>query len=105
MAAVPVTPVPGLVYEVTTGGTAVIAVPSGPNGGYITNPFSAADQGIAPASAEWLYCDPVAPAILGAYGTTTGLAPGATYDLVPGQTTPTYVNAATAGHRFTVVWF
>lgn len=99
----PVTPVAGINSFITTGGDDVIAVPGGPNGGYITNPSTAADQNISPA--EWLYVDPVTNPILGAYGTTTGLAPGSTYSLIAGQTTVTRVNAATAGHRFTVVWF
>lgn len=103
MAATPVTPVPGTTSVVATGGDAVVAVPAGPNGGYIVNPYLAADQNLA--SAEWLYVDPVTNAILGSHGTTSGLAPGTPFNLIAGSTLPTTVNAPSSGHRFTVVWF
>jgi hypothetical protein len=103
MAATPVTPVAGLTTTIETGGDAVIAVPAGPNGGYITNPASAEDQDIP--DAEFLYVDQAKEAIIGAFGTTIGLAPGQSYDLIAGATNPVTVNASTAGHRFTVVYF
>jgi len=96
-----VTPVAGLVSQVTTGGVAVVFDPGNPNGGFITNPVSNADQGISPAAAENLYIDPTgAAATLTAHGTTFALAPGQTWSLIPGQTTSTSVNAATSGHKF-----
>lgn len=98
-----VTPVPGSTSQITMGGDAVIAVPPGPNGGYITNPVSASDQNLP--SSEWLYVDPVQDAILGAYGTTSGLAPGQTYPLIAGSTKSITVNSASSGHRFTCVWY
>jgi hypothetical protein len=98
-----VTPGPGLVSVVAAGGTAVTAVGPNPNGGYIQNPASAADQGVA--AAEPLYINPVTTAGVAGYGTTFALAPGETWFVIPGQTTSTSVNAASSGHRFTVVVF
>lgn len=98
-----VTPVAGLTSVVATGGAAVSAVGPSPKGGYITNPSSAADQGLG--AAETLYVDPVGAAVLSAHGTTFALAPGQTWSLIPDQITPTSVNAASSGHRFSVVYF
>jgi len=33
------------------------------------------------------------------------LQPGQTWQIIPGQTTPTSVNAASSGHQFTAVYF
>lgn len=102
----PVTPNEGSASVVTTGGTAVIAVAAvvgGLNGGYITNPSTAADQGIA--TAQTLYVDVVNPAILGGYGSTAALSPGQSFTFPAGMTTPVSVNAATSGHRFVSVWW
>jgi hypothetical protein len=97
-----VTPVSGVNTFITTGGTGVIAIPGNPNGGYITNPLIATDQGIG--AVETLYIDPVgSAAILHANGTVFALQPGQTWSVIPGQTTPTYVNAITAGHKFSAV--
>jgi len=103
MAATPVTPTAGLVSTVAVGGVAVEAVGTAPNGGFITNPASNTDQGIAPGAAEPLYVDPVGAAGLAGNGTTFALAPGQTWEIIPGQTTPTTVNAVTTGHKFSVV--
>lgn len=102
MAATPVTPTAGLNSEVTVGGTPVIAVVGGPNGGFITNPATAADQGIG--APEPIYVDPVNtnPPLQG-NGTTFSIGPGQTWSVIAGQTTPTAVNAATGGHKFSVV--
>lgn len=94
MATQAVTPVPGLVSQVTTGGIAVIAVAAAPNGGFITNPSTAT---------EYLFVDPVGSAGLVAEGTTFGIAPGQSWSIIPGQTTPTSVNAASNLHAFSVV--
>ena len=103
MAADPVTPVPGLASVVTVGGTAVEVVGVGPNGGFITNPASSSDQGISP-NPESLYVDPTgANPTIGAFGTTFEIVPGGSWLLIPGQTTPTMVNAASSGHRFSVI--
>lgn len=96
-----VTPIPGVNSQVSVGGTSVVAVAANPNGGYITNPVAASDQAIV--AAEVLYVNPIGAATLAANGQTVAIQPGGTYDIIPGQTTPTYVNAATSGHKFTVV--
>lgn len=100
MATTPITPVPGAASQVTVGGTAVVAVAAGPNGGKITNPFSPEDQGIS--EAEVLYVSPVAPPGLVGNGSVFTVYPGYSWEIIPGQTTPTYVNAATSGHKFSV---
>lgn len=101
-----VTPVAGLTSTVTTGGTAVNAAGPNPNGGFITNPASAADQGLV--TAEDLIINPVGtaanPNTSGvANGTNFRIPPGGTWQLIPGQTTNTSVNAASNGHQFSVV--
>lgn len=95
-----VTPIAGIVAVVTTGGTAVNAIAANPNGGIITNPYTAADQGIG--TAEPLYINIVGAAATAAFGTTFALQPGQSWAVVPGQTTATSVNAASSGHRFSV---
>ncbi len=100
-----VTPMAGAASYIPVGGTAVTAIaanPSGTNGGYITNPLSATDQGIT--TAEPLILDPtsVSPG-LNANGTAIALQPGQTFLLIPGQTTAVMVNAATSGHKFTSI--
>ena len=102
-----VTPVPGLNSAVAVGGTAVVAVgaiPAGVGGGFITNPYTAADQGVA--NAEPIYIDPTgADPGLAANGTTFALWPGSRWNLIPGQATETKVNAASNGHKFSVVYW
>ena len=105
MAATPVTPKAGLNSAIVIGGTPVIAVDIGPNGGYITNPANPTDQGIGGGNTESLYVDAVNAAQIGGFGTTFELQPGQTWTVIPGQTTPTSVNASTSGHRFSVVSF
>jgi hypothetical protein len=96
MAATPVTPQPGLVTEIETGGDAVTVVAGGPNGGFITNPATATEP---------LYINPINAAALAANGTTFALAPGQTWNIIPGQTTPTSANASTAGHQFSAIFY
>lgn len=96
MAASPVTPVPGTNSTVTTGGTPVQAAPGGISGGFVNNPSTAAGT---------LFVNPVTAAITTASGTTFGLAPGQIWTMIPGQTTPTSVNAEDDGHAFTVVYW
>lgn len=96
------TPYTGLTTVVQIGGNPVTVANAATSGGYVTNPLSASDQGLA--NAEPLYVDPVGPCVnLAAGGTILALQPGDTFQLVPGSTLPTIVNAATAGHKFTVV--
>jgi hypothetical protein len=100
------TPQAGAASLITTGGTpvnAVLAVPIGIGGGFIMNPFTAADQGLG--AAEPLYINPVANATLQGNGTTVALQPGQTWVIPAGQNTPTSVNATSNGHKFTVVWW
>lgn len=92
-----VTPIPALTYQVATGGTAVVVIPANPNGGAITNPVTAT---------EYLFVDPTgAAATTTAQNTTFGLAPGQTWNVIPGQTTTTSVNAASSGHAFSAYYF
>ena len=99
--ATPVTPVIGVNSQIIIGGTPVIAVAANPNGGFITNPLTLGDQGIS--AAEPLYVSAVgSPGLIG-NGTTFALQPGQTWEIIPGQTSPTYVNATTSGHKFSVV--
>ena len=97
-----ITPRAGINDLVATGGTAVKVADGGVNGGRITNPLTAADQGLT--SAEPLLIDPVGMCpTTQARGTIFALAPGESWDLIPGQTTATWVNAISDGHRFTAV--
>jgi hypothetical protein len=85
---------------VATGGTAVPVFATMPvNGGYVTNPYSAAES---------LFIDPinnadtVAP---GAHGTTSELTAGQSYFVAPGTSGSLSANAVTNGHTFTAVAF
>ena len=102
------TPTIGTHVVIATGGTPVQVFPAGINGGYIVNPYVAADQGIA--TAEVLYVDPVSATP----GSTPGSGNGTASALVPGQswvvpvygsTLPVFANATTSGHRFTAVYW
>ena len=89
---------------VVTGGTAVTAVSGPVNGGWIVNPLTATDQGIG--AAEPLYVDNTSatPGTTG-NGTTTAIAAGGSYSLIP-STNGSYVvgiNAATSGHKIACV--
>lgn len=101
--AIAVTVQPGRASTIAVGGTAVEAVPPNPNGGIITNPLTAADQGVDPA--EPLYLNPISPGTLSGNGSNFALAPGQSWVIIPGQTTSTWANAATTGHRFSVVFW
>lgn len=102
MASTPVTPVPGVNTTITQGGQAIVVIDIGPEGGIITNPASNTDQGIE--NAESIYVDPTgADATIGAFGTSFELQPGQSWTVIPGQTTQTTVNAASAGHRISAV--
>jgi hypothetical protein len=91
-----VTPTPGIVSQITTGGTAVTVLPADINGGIITNPSTAT---------EFLFVNAVTNASTTASGTTFGLAPGQSWNAIPGQTTVTTANAATDGHSFSALWW
>lgn len=102
----PVTPLPGTNAIVAVGGTPVVAVPALPagiNGCTITNPYLASDQGIV--TAEPLYVNPVDAAGTQANDNTFALQPGGSWSGIRGQITATSVNAATSGHKFSVVYW
>lgn len=96
---------PGKSTTVAAAGTPVEVIPVNPNGGIITNPLSAADQGnLEPdALAEFLYVNPIDDATTVAQGETFALAPGQSWVAIPGQVTRTTVNSRFAGHRFSAV--
>lgn len=100
----PLTPQQGPNVVIASGGTPVLAIPSSVNGGYIANPSLPDDQGLS--APEPLFYDQVGgcddPA---AGGTIMALWPGERVDILPGSTLGVYVNAATAGHRFTAVFW
>ncbi len=103
MAASPVKPVAGLTSTIVTGGQAVVAVPAGAQGGFIVNPANPVDQGLA--NSEPIFIDPTgADAVLEANGTCFRIDPGQSWEIIPGQTTTTSVNAASGGHKFSVVY-
>lgn len=103
MAATPVTPTAGLASSVPTGGTAVVAAGPVQNGGFIMNPASADGQGLSVP--ESLFIDPVASCLAQQGPTTFEIAPGETWNLIAGQTTNTWVNCVSDGHKFSVVVF
>ena len=103
MAAPPVTPVAGLASSVASGGTPVTVAPGGINGGFIANPANASDQGLG--SAEDLFVSPVGAASTTGNGSTFRIVPGASWQMITGQTTPTSVNAVSSGHAFSVIYF
>jgi hypothetical protein len=97
------TPAAATATTITTGGTA-ITVLSGPiSGGIISNPLTAAGQGIA--TAENLYISfigiPLATEA-GGVGSTLTLAPGQSYN-IPALASGVNLkaNAATSSHKFT----
>jgi len=85
----------------TTPGTAIQAIPANQAGGYIVNPLSATDQGLA--ANEVLYVDQVGNAKTTANGTTIALQPGQSYTVVPFTVTVVSVASASASHKFTAV--
>lgn len=100
--ATPLTPVEGPNVVIATGGTPVLAIPTGAKGGFIANPALLADQGIA--NLEPLFYDMVGGCVSpSAGGTIVALWPGEKVDILPGSMLGVYVNAATSGHRFIAV--
>lgn len=99
-----VTPRAGVNSIVLTSGTAVKAADGNIAGGYIVNPVSEIDQSGGNSAADVLYVDPVGPCgDTRAGGTIIALQPGERWDLIPGQSTETWVNSRVSGHRFVVV--
>lgn len=100
-----VTPKAATATTIVTGGTAVTLVTGPINGGYIVNPINLASQGIA--AAENAYIDPVGTpgsTDTNGNGTTAILTPGQPY-VLPALAAGALVkgNAATSGHKLTVV--
>lgn len=100
-----VSPAGGTASTITTGGTAVTVVTGPVNGGYIVNPANAASQAIS--GAENVYIDPVetpGSTDSAANGTTVLLQPGQNF-LIPPLASGSVIkaNAATSGHKLTVV--
>jgi hypothetical protein len=91
-----VTPIAG--PNLSTGptpGNSVVGLGAAINGGWISNPASAAAN---------LYVDPTGnPPNLAEGGTTFVIYPGGTYVAIPGQTTQTTVASPDANHPFTAV--
>ena len=86
-----VTPTPGLVSTVATGGTAVTVFPANINGGFIQNPSTAT---------EYLFVNAINNATTTAQDNTFGIPPGGSWEAIPGQDTPTTVNAVSDDHTF-----
>lgn len=99
------TPAAGASSTIAVGGTAVTIAEGPINGGWITNPPDLVAQAIA--AAENLYVDMVAvpgSTDATANGTTTLLVPGQSYSIPPlADGVLVRANAATSGHRLTVV--
>jgi hypothetical protein len=87
---------PGEAIQVAAGGVAASYT-----GGTIFNPLSAADQGLS--AAEPLFVDLTGPAYASAKASTIALDPGASIELPAALTRGAWVNAASGGHKFTVV--
>lgn len=101
-----VTPLPADNTEIVAGGTAVQVFPANPAGGFLQNPWDAADQDVSPA--EPIYVDPInVPGSTpgSGNGTTFVIYPGQNWDVIPGQTTPTRFNAATTGHKISAIYW
>ena len=92
---------PGAASAVRYGGMSLVAVYPGGHGGFITNPASSFDQKLP--RPEPLYVSIGAPAALLAGAGTVELLPGDTFIVPDGTTEPTWVNAASSGHAFSVV--
>lgn len=97
----PVTIYPGAIGTVAVAGQSVRAVYGGVAGGKIVNPFTAEDQGLA--YIEELYVSLDGPADLMQSPTTFVLQAGQAFDLPAGLDTDVWVNAASAGHKFSVM--
>lgn len=101
MAATPVSLYRGVNSAIITAGQPVIAVYAGCLWAKITNPATPADQGLP--AVEILYVDCVNAASLGETATTVPIQPGQAF-FVPANTTENVtVNAASAGHKFSVL--
>ena len=97
---------PGLATQTTDGGAAIQVSPGGVGagdivGGTISNPLSAADQGLI--TAEVLYYDFTGPAYSHETATTSVLEPGASVQIPANCTNGVWVNSPSDHHQFTCV--
>jgi hypothetical protein len=96
------TPLAGLASQTgTSPGVPINAIAANQSGGYIVNPISAADQGLA--AAEVLFVNQVGPSNTQANGTTIALQPGQSYTVIPFTTSPVSVASLSPSHKFTAV--
>jgi hypothetical protein len=96
------TPTVGIATQTpATSGLPINAITQNMTGGYVVNPYSATDQGLA--TAEVLYVNQVGTAETEANGTTIALQPGQSYTVIPNTTTPVSVASISANHKFTAV--
>jgi hypothetical protein len=100
---IPCTVYSGAASVVAVGGTSVIAIYGQVLGGFIQNPASATNQGIA--TVENLYVDLIDAAGTSIDPETFVLAPGEYLSVPSGTTLNIWVNAATSGHKFSCVMF
>lgn len=96
-------PAPLVLYKaaadrVSAAGVPVRAIFGGVAGGLVQNPIAPEDQGLD--AVEVLYVDLTGPATAYETATTTPLQPGQWFVVPPGQSGHVWVNAASAGHRF-----
>lgn len=103
MTVAPVNLFRGAHSKVVTGGVSVVAIFGPAQGGLIVNPQFAGDQGVPEAEILWI--DIVNPAVLQQTTTCMPLQPGQSFTVPPGCTTNITVNAATGGHKFSVITF
>jgi hypothetical protein len=94
---------PGIALQTRKDGEAIQVVPGNQNaddivGGTITNPLTAADQGLDVA--ESLFVDFTGPAFSYVTGTTAELDPGESIDIPANCTNGAWVCAASGGHHF-----
>jgi hypothetical protein len=96
------TPVQGIATATASvAGQPINAISPNVSGGYIINPLTAGDQGLA--IAEQLFISQVGPAATVANDSTLALQPGQSYTVIPGTTTGVSVASASASHKFTAV--
>ncbi len=91
------------IARVPIGGQSTIVARGPFRGGFLMNPQSSADQGLAVA--ENLFINLYGLAELGSIGETRILAPGETMSLPEGFQGTVNVNAASSGHKFSGVIF
>jgi hypothetical protein len=95
-------PVAGIATQTSAvAGQPINAISPNVSGGFIVNPLSPADQGLA--NAEPLFVNQAGPAATAANNTTLALQPGQSYSVIAGTTTGVSVASLSANHKFTAV--